>query len=151
MLGLLGGGGGNDIKRPVSAPLTGLGPATATATTAAAPPLANSSGAAKAGSAGAVDMEIPPADKMHQALIRIFCTLLREQPAVVILEDVHDMDEESWKVGPITTYPLSTHPLITHPLITHPLITHPHKLLQHTPSNPPVITHPPALLYQHTR
>ena len=55
----------------------------------------------KAGSGGGGDVEVPPADKMHQALIKIFCTLLREQPAVVILEDAHDMDEQSWKVNNI--------------------------------------------------
>ena len=47
---------------------------------------------------GVADVELPPPDKMHQVLIRIICKLLREQPAVVILEDAHDIDEQSWKV-----------------------------------------------------
>ena len=43
-------------------------------------------------------MELPFSDQIHQALVRIVSTLLREQPAVLILEDAHDIDEQSWKV-----------------------------------------------------
>ena len=97
ILGVLSGSG-IDNKRPPSAspgPFQG----TTTTTAAAAATTASPFHAAKNGTGGGVDVELPEEDKMHQALIRIFCTLLREQPAVVILEDAHDIDEQSWKVG----------------------------------------------------
>ena len=81
-------------------------------------------GTLKASAGGVVDVELPSADQIHQALIRIVSTLLREQPAVMILEDAHDMDEKSWKVVIMVVMSLTNDILILSSMSCPHLVDH---------------------------